>query len=197
MKLDGESWARRRILLERRNKPLLRCDALQACPLSRMPTWCSRDCSGTSTPREPHHSPSTLSLTIFLHFLRKPFGSSRHSFAASTFAGLSSLGLLNMLMTDSRIVSGVCTGDHLSDADSYPYLSSSGGCNIDMHTSPEGWYTLGCHIGVTNFIFGGICGYSGGNVNLALKKPPSLLVSSQHSFNLHHRVLASIILAVI
>lgn len=58
--------------------------------------------------------------------------------AASTLAGLSSFGLLSMLITDSRMVSGVCTGDHRSDADSYPYASSPGACRIEMQTSPVG-----------------------------------------------------------
>lgn len=33
---------------------------------------------------------------------------------------------------------------------------------------------FGCHIGVRNLILGGNKGYSGGKVNRALKKPPSL-----------------------
>lgn len=41
---------------------------------------------------------------------------SRHIFAASTFAGLSSLGSASMLMTDMRIFSTLCMGDHRSDA---------------------------------------------------------------------------------
>ena len=91
-----------------------------------------------TTLKFPHSSPK-LSRTSFWHFLLNPFGSSRHIFAASTFAGLSSLGELSMLMTDNKIVSGLCTGVHLSAADSYPYLSSSGGCRIDMQTSPFGY----------------------------------------------------------
>lgn len=47
-----------------------------------------------------------------------------------------------MLMTDNKIVSGLCTGVHLSAADSYPYLSSSGGCRIEMQTSPFGYTVL-------------------------------------------------------
>ena len=35
------------------------------------------------------------------------------------------------------IVSTVCIGSHLSDAGSYPYLSSPGSCNIDIHTVPS------------------------------------------------------------
>ena len=41
----------------------------------------------------------------------------------------------------------------------------------------EKWYEnalLGCHIGVMKRILGGKSGYSGGKVNRALKKPPSL-----------------------
>ena len=82
--------------------------------------------------------PSKLSLTHLLHRLLNSAKSSLQSFAASTLAGLSSLGEPNILITLSKIVSGVCTGLHLSDADSYPYLSSSGGCRIDMHTVPSG-----------------------------------------------------------
>lgn len=85
-----------------------------------------------------HHSSPSDSRTILWHFLLKALGSSRHIFAASTLAGLSSLGLLSMLMTDIKMVSGDCTGDHLSATDSYPYLSSSGGWRMEMHTSPDG-----------------------------------------------------------
>jgi hypothetical protein len=65
-----------------------------------------------------NHSSPRLSLTFFLHLLRNSFGSSLHNLAASTFAGLSSLGLLSIEMTDSNMVSGDCTGDHRSDTDS-------------------------------------------------------------------------------
>ncbi len=64
------------------------------------------------------HSSPKLARTFALHFLRKAFSSSLHILAASTFAGLSSLGLLSMEMTLSKMVSGVCTGDHLSATDS-------------------------------------------------------------------------------
>lgn len=77
--------------------------------------------------RAPTYSSPRLALTFPRHFLLKPFSSSLHILAASTFAGLSSFGLLSMLITLSSIVSGVCTGDQRSEADSYPYLSSSGG----------------------------------------------------------------------
>ena len=33
---------------------------------------------------------------------------------------------------------------------------------------------FGCHISLTNFIFGGFCGYSFGKSRCALKNPPSL-----------------------
>lgn len=59
------------------------------------------------------------------------------------FAGLSSLGELSIEITESRIVSGVWTGFHRSAADSYPYLSSSGGWRIDIQTSPDGYTTCG------------------------------------------------------
>lgn len=48
--------------------------------------------------------------TLFL----KPAGSSRNCFAASMFAGLSSLGEESMEMMDSMMVSTVCTGLHRS-----------------------------------------------------------------------------------
>ena len=47
-----------------------------------------------------------------------------------------------MLITLRSIVSGVCTGDQRSEADSYPYLSSSGGWRMDMQTSPEAYTKL-------------------------------------------------------
>ena len=64
------------------------------------------------------HISSRLSLTCFLHLFLNSAGWSRHIRAASTFAGLSSFGLESMLMTEIKIVSGVCTGDHRSEADS-------------------------------------------------------------------------------
>lgn len=66
----------------------------------------------------PSPPPSKLSLTHRRHLLLNPFKSVLNNLAASTFAGLSSLGLLSMLMTLSRIVSGVWTGDQRSEADS-------------------------------------------------------------------------------
>lgn len=73
------------------------------------------------------HSSPTLSLTHLRTLFLNSFVSSLHNLAASMFAGLSSLGELSMDMTDRSIVSGVWTGLHRSLADSYPYLSSSGG----------------------------------------------------------------------
>lgn len=70
---------------------------------------------------------SKVALTLALHRFLNSFVSSLHNRAASTLAGDSSFGLLSMLMTLMRIVSGVCTGDQRSEAASYPYLSSSGG----------------------------------------------------------------------
>ena len=43
---------------------------------------------------------------------------SLHIFAASTFAGLSSFGSASMLITEIKIFSTDCIGDHLSDASS-------------------------------------------------------------------------------
>lgn len=44
---------------------------------------------------------------------------------------------------------------------------------------------LGCHIGVSNRIFGGMCGYSGGNERRDRKKPPvwhkTISLNSTHS----------------
>lgn len=48
---------------------------------------------------------------------------------------------------------------------------------MDMQTSPFG-YTLGWNMGVSNFIFGGIKGYSGGNDRRARKNPPRIVVST-------------------
>ena len=59
-----------------------------------------------------------LSLTHLLTLLLNSFGSSLHIRPASTFAALSSFGLLSMLMTLRRMVSGVWTGDQRSAADS-------------------------------------------------------------------------------
>lgn len=67
-----------------------------------------------------YYSSPKLALTLALHRLRNSFGSSLHILAASTFAGLSSFGLLSILITLNSIVSGVWTGDHRSEADSYP-----------------------------------------------------------------------------
>lgn len=64
------------------------------------------------------YSSPKLALTLALHLFLNSFRSSLHILAASTFAGLSSLGLLNMLITLSSIVSGVWTGDQRSAADS-------------------------------------------------------------------------------
>ena len=63
---------------------------------------------------------------------------SLHRMQASMLAPLSMLGSLSMLMTLSKIFSTLCTGDHLSSANSYMFGSSPGECRIDMHTSPFG-----------------------------------------------------------
>lgn len=57
--------------------------------------------------------------------------------AASTLAGDSSLGSASIEITLTIIVSTVCIGNHLSEADSYPHLSSPGSWRIDMHTDPS------------------------------------------------------------
>jgi len=54
----------------------------------------------------------TLSLTLRSNCARR----SLHIFAASTFAGLSSFGSASIDMTDIRIFSTLCMGDHRSDA---------------------------------------------------------------------------------
>lgn len=64
------------------------------------------------------YSSPRLALTFALHRFLNSFVSSRHNRAASTLAGLSSFGLLSMLITLRRMVSGVCTGDQRSEADS-------------------------------------------------------------------------------
>ena len=64
------------------------------------------------------YSSPRLALTFALHLFLNSLVSSLHSLAASTFAGLSSFGLLSMLITLKSIVSGVWTGDHRSLADS-------------------------------------------------------------------------------
>jgi len=64
------------------------------------------------------YSNSKLSRTHFLTRFLNSAVFSRHSAAASTFAGDSSLGLLSIEMTERRMVSGVCTGDQRSAADS-------------------------------------------------------------------------------
>lgn len=68
--------------------------------------------------------------------------------AASKLAGDSSLGEDSMEITETRIDSTVCTGNHLSLAFSYPHLSSPGACKIDMHTVPSS-YTFGWYICMT------------------------------------------------
>ena len=56
--------------------------------------------------------------------------------AASTLAGDSSFGSVIIDITLIRIDSTVWIGSHLSDAVSYPNLSSPGSCRMEMHTSP-------------------------------------------------------------
>lgn len=112
---------------------------------------------------------------------------SLHSLAASTLAGDSSFGSASIDITDIKIVSTVCTGNQRSDAFSYPHLSSPGSCKILMQTSPF-FSIFGCHISVTNFMRGGLSGYSFGKCKCALKKPPSLYhcrcdASQQTSWN--------------
>lgn len=58
--------------------------------------------------------------TILLTFFSNASLSSRHCFAASTLAGLSSLGEEIIDSTEMRIDSTVCTGSHRSLALSYP-----------------------------------------------------------------------------
>jgi len=72
-------------------------------------------------PQEHHwwmhgsHSPSER-LTPSLTFLSKSCRLSRHIFAASTLAGLSSFGSASIDMTDIRIFSTLWIGDQRSDA---------------------------------------------------------------------------------
>lgn len=77
--------------------------------------------SSTPIPSRIHcsrYSNSKLSLTHFLTRFLNSGVLSRHNDAASTFAGDSSFGLESMDITESRMVSGVCTGDQRSEADS-------------------------------------------------------------------------------
>ena len=74
-------------------------------------------------PKHPGQSPKTSliqSPSILLHpsrTLRSYSGlCSLHIFAASTFAGLSSFGSANMLITEMRIFSTLWIGDHRSEA---------------------------------------------------------------------------------
>ena len=78
-----------------------------------IPLYTSLPCASLSI---PSYSSPKLALTFARHRFRNSFVSSLHSLAASTFAGLSSFGLLSMLITLRRIVSGVCTGDQRSEA---------------------------------------------------------------------------------
>src|ERR1700712_4723687 len=66
----------------------------------------------------PDRHASRLSLTHLRVRLLNSLGSSLHCFAASIFAGLSSFGLLSMLLTESKMDEGVCTGDQRSAVDS-------------------------------------------------------------------------------
>ena len=52
-----------------------------------------------------------------------------------------------------------------------------GSWRIEMQTSPF-FSMLGCQISLITFIFGGLCGYSFGNIKWHLKKPPSNRVSA-------------------
>ena len=52
-----------------------------------------------------------------------------------------------------------------------------GSWRIEMQTSPF-FSILGCQISLITFIFGGLCGYSFGNIKWHLKKPPSNRVSA-------------------
>lgn len=72
----------------------------------------------TTTQQNNSSQSPKLALTSLPTLLLNPRSSSLHILAASTLAGDSSLGLDNIEMTLSKIVSGVCTGDHRSEADS-------------------------------------------------------------------------------
>jgi hypothetical protein len=64
------------------------------------------------------YSNSRLSRTHFRTRFLNSGRLSRHMDAASTLAGESKFGLESMDMTERRMVSGVCTGDQRSAADS-------------------------------------------------------------------------------
>jgi hypothetical protein len=70
------------------------------------------------TRTRPRHTKSRLSLTHLRTLFLNSGGFSRHSLAASTFAGDSSFGLDSIEITERRILSGDRTGDQRSEADS-------------------------------------------------------------------------------
>lgn len=73
-------------------------------------------CVGSALQHCPHQSISCDRRTILETFFLYSSRASRHIFAASTFAGDSSLGDESMLMMDRTIDSIECTGDHRSAA---------------------------------------------------------------------------------
>lgn len=110
-------------------------DAVAQNPRTRSP--CKRASRHYSDP-VASQSPKLL-LTPSLTFASNSSFLSLHIFAASTFAGLSSFGSANILITLIRIFSTLCIGLHRSDACSYWFGSSPGGCRIDIHTNPVGY----------------------------------------------------------
>jgi hypothetical protein len=99
--------------------------------------WASKELKATSF-RICDHNPNpflTFCLTIFSYSALF----SLHILAASTFAGLSSLGSASILMTLNKIFSTDCIGLHRSSAFSYPNWSSPGVWRIDMQTMPLGY----------------------------------------------------------
>jgi hypothetical protein len=77
-------------------------------------------------------------LTIRCAILLNSCRFSLHILDASTLAGDSSFGSANIETTDRRIFSTDCTGDHLSELDSYPSGSSPGEWRIEIQTRPSG-----------------------------------------------------------
>ena len=109
-------------------------------PLPNTPTHTNayiQTASCTSPPRRSHMSSCDLRTTSRTRFLKAAL-SLRHMTAASTLAGLSSLGSESMEMTDTMIDSTPKMGRQRSMAVSSGLCASSpGGCRMEMHTLPS------------------------------------------------------------
>lgn len=79
-------------------------------------------------------SSSSVSWTWLAAMDLNSSGLSLYIFAASTLAGLSTLGSANMDITESKTFSTLWTGLHRSELFSYPRGSSPGACKMLMQT---------------------------------------------------------------